>query len=361
MNAKQKQLDSFSFIPDKWLLSSALHKLIRRGQSVQSIAIALRLHATDPAYLRRRLPIIALEDIGVGELSLCKEVITVCSSKKWWQENSTATITSLVSRLAMAVKSRAACDAFCLTESHMDRSLLQTNLLKVDQYELVDIASCKERPQLDRLIALRVMGGITMTDGSYRRLSKLNVVALDLVAKNLGLSDTVRWLIACNAKTLGMAAMLPVVCDLVDGAIVKKGEAFPYAMSMVNEIPFCAWDMYTRAGKFALKQFYLSSPALQDFLHQQAPRSKAIQLINTAMFQIESSSLDQYSSTHELDKLKKATDDAEILSLGMTDISSRFALYDLLWKSAEELARARLDYLGLDPSTFDFHQEKSVA
>jgi hypothetical protein len=63
-------------ISDKYLLSSALQKCIRRGAAVQSIAIAVRLHQIDPAYLPRRIPIIALEDIGLGDTLVCQEVLS---------------------------------------------------------------------------------------------------------------------------------------------------------------------------------------------------------------------------------------------------------------------------------------------
>lgn len=352
MTEKKQQFGESSPATDKWLLSSAMQKLIRRGRSTEAVGIAICLHQLDPNYLRRRLPVIAMEDIGIGGVSLCREVTMVCSSKKWWQENVVETITSLVSGLALSVKSRAACDAFCLTESHPDRSLVQPDFLKRNRDELIDIASRKERPQLERLIALRVLGGITLADGSYRRLSKFDQGALDEVARNLNLSDVARWLIASNAKTSGMSAMLPVVYDLADGAVIKKGRAFPHAMSMVGDIPLCALDMYTRVGKAALQRFYLASPALQDFIQQQAPQGRAIKLINMAMFQIESSLLDRYLSTPELDELKNVTEDAELLALGMTDVASRFAFYDLLCKSAGSLARTRFECLGLDPLKF---------
>lgn len=72
-----------------------------------------------------------------------------------------------------------------------------------------------------------------------------------------------------------------------------------------------------------------------------------------ALFQLESSSLDRYLSTPETEKLKNATDEAELLSLGMTDVFSRFELYDLLSNSAEALARARLDCLSFSTPTFE--------
>ena len=51
---------------DKWVLSSAVQKLIRPGNSDRAIHCALRLLQFDPSYLRRRLPVIAYEDIGLG-------------------------------------------------------------------------------------------------------------------------------------------------------------------------------------------------------------------------------------------------------------------------------------------------------
>lgn len=70
---------------DKWLLSSALQKLIRRGRSIDAVVVAHRLHAVDPRYLPRRLPIIAVEDIGVGDLVCCHDAFTLCSESRWWR------------------------------------------------------------------------------------------------------------------------------------------------------------------------------------------------------------------------------------------------------------------------------------
>jgi len=111
------RLGSFSFATpapvecsDKWLLSSALQKLIRRGAAEDAFAVACRLHQVDPSYLYRRLPVIAFEDVGLGDLGLCLDVLLLSSSRRWWQQDALQTIAYASQSLARAIKCRALCD-----------------------------------------------------------------------------------------------------------------------------------------------------------------------------------------------------------------------------------------------------------
>jgi hypothetical protein len=212
---------------------------------------------------------------------------------------------------------------------------------------LVDMASNSERSQLDRLTALRVLGGITLGDGTYRRLSKFNAQALDQVCQNLAMPDCLRWLVARNAKVAGMAAMLPVVSGLLDGAVVSAGQEFPCSMEMIEGLPLCSLDKYTRSGKVALQRWYAESDALQDFVRQYAPHSRPMPLINMAMFQIESCALDRSVTNPDLEEMKVITDEAELSALGLTDVAHRLPLYRLLMELAGALRRHRLDCLNL--------------
>src|SRR5258708_39704820 len=71
------------FFADKWLLSSAVQKLIRRGLAEQAVKTALALHTLDPAYLPRRLPIIAFEDISVGDLEVCFDILHLFGTQRF--------------------------------------------------------------------------------------------------------------------------------------------------------------------------------------------------------------------------------------------------------------------------------------
>lgn len=336
----------FIQIDDKFLLSSALQKCIRRGLAVQSIAIAVRLHQVDPAYLPRRMPIIALEDIGLGDVLVCHDVLTLCSSSKWWGTDVNRTIAFLASSMASAVKSRAACDAFCWTEVHPDRHLLLPQLLQCDAAGLIDTACDRNRPQIERLFALRVLGGITVNqNGAYRTLSRCDLPALESIGLNLELPETICWLMARQRKTAGMAAMLPVVWEAAQNAVVRQGREFPHAVDSIAGLPLCTLDMYTQLGKIALRRLYQSSETLQDFASQHVPRHNPQPLINLAMFQAESSLLDRHLSSPQLDELTDVTEEAEMLRMGMVEPTNRKQLYRLLKDDADCLATIRTNSL----------------
>jgi hypothetical protein len=314
--------------------------------AVQSIAIAVRLHQIDPAYLPRRMPIIALEDIGLGDTVVCRDVLTICASLKWWGTDVIKTISFLASSMADAVKSRAACDAFCLTVVHPDRHLLLPQLLQCDATRLIDIACDRHRVQIERLFALRVLGGITINqNGAYRTLSRCDLRSLQSIGLNLGLPETVCWLMARQGKTAGMAAMLPIAFEAAQDASLRLSREFPHAMDSIAGLPLCALDQYTQLGKIALKRFYQSSGALQDFASQHIPRQNPQPLINLAMFQAESALLDRYLMSPSLDELTEATEAAEMLSLGMVEPTKRKHLYRLLAGEADRLATIRTDSL----------------
>lgn len=256
------------------------------------------------------------------------------------------TIAFLSSSMALAVKSRSACDAFCLTEVHSDRSSLLPDLLRSDSASLIDLTCDLEKSQIDRLLALRVLGGITVKeDGSYRTLSRCDLPALDVVGKQLNLPPSIRWLMARQQKSAGMAAMLPIAFEAAQHAVVLQGREFPHAMDSVDGIPLCALDQYTQLGKTVLKQFYQSSDVLQEFAFKHVFGHSPQPLINLAMFQAESSLLDRYLSSPQLDGLTDATEAAEMRYLGMADPTYRNELYGLLRCNADKLASIRLKSL----------------
>lgn len=346
VNSQQLVSEQPPTTADKWLLSSALQKLIRRGMVAKAVVAAVKLHQVDPLYLRRRMPIIALEDIGVGDLTVCQEVLSLCSSSQWWADGAVKTVTFLATSMAHAIKSRAACDAFCLTEVSHDRQPLLSKLLKLDASTLVKVACDKCEPRLKRLLALRILGGITLMErGTYQTLSRCNLTALDAVAVELKVPAAVRWLMARQRKTAGMAAMLPVVFEMCHDGSVQLGAMFPRSLDVVEGLPLCTLDQYTQIGKLALKRFYLASEELQDFARLHIPCRAPQPLVNLAMFQRESSLLERYLASPKLDELREDTEEAEMLDMGMIDPANRMKLYQLLGDGADRLAAIRTEIL----------------
>ena len=58
---------------DKWLLVSCLQKSVRKGFVDLAIDYASKLYDLERSYLVYRLSIIAVEDVGLGNLSLVNE------------------------------------------------------------------------------------------------------------------------------------------------------------------------------------------------------------------------------------------------------------------------------------------------
>lgn len=332
---------------NRWILTSALQKLVRRGRSVEAKAVALALHDLDPEYLRRRLPIIAMEDISIGDIETCCEVISLCSYSHWWKSNPVSTIACAVESLSLAIKSRSACDAFCLTETASTRKNIEAEFLNLDKHRLVDIAVDDKNGHLRQLMALRVLGGISRRErGSYRTIVPIDYQSLQAVCNQLQLPPAVRWLVSQQRKTGGMSAMLPVVWRLASDFLVKQSQPFPHSLEMIEGIPLCSLDMYTQSGKKVLQKFVGTNSEIQDVVWPLVDGA-AQPLLNLAMFQIESSLLDRYVWTPGIEKLHESIESAELMDLGLRAADSRIVVCQVLRQNASELGQLRRHELSM--------------
>lgn len=329
-------------VEDKWVLSSALQKLIRRGQPLQAINVGLRLHEIDPDYLPRRLPVIAIEDVGIGDLLVCRDVLLTCSATRWWRAEASRTIAFLVDSLARAVKSRTACDVLCLAEAHRAAPPMMAALLAATPSQLVGIATNRGRPRLERMNALRLLGGVTVRQGArYVQVSRCDLRALDQVACELELPPLIRWLMSQNRKTGNLASMLPIVVEAASGRVVRKGGDFPHSLDTVSGVPLCGIDMFSEVGRGALREFFLTSASFKNFAAQHIKSPRPMQLFNMALFHAESSILDRYLAAPALDRLTLEVEHEEMGHLGMTDPEHRTELRDLILADAGRLASIR--------------------
>ncbi|MEL4180216.1 hypothetical protein AABB87_15455 [Roseateles sp. PN1] len=328
---------------DKWLLSSALQKSIRRGHIETAVSVATKLLEIDPAYLPRRLPIIAAEDVGIGGLEVCHDVFDMCGSSKWWRTGAAQTVAFLVSSLAAATKCRAACDALCLAAVQQDANQLLPRLLAQPSDGLIGVAADRQRPWLERALALRVLGGISERNGgTYRVLSKCNVPALKLVGAELAMPPLVLALMAKQARSGGLAAFLPLAVEAAgESRRVALGSACPDSDQLFEGLPLCGVDMFSELGRSALREFFLS-PNIRRFTAQHCWARSPVRMLNMAMFHVESSNLDRYLCSDGLSRLTAETETQELLQLGLSSAERRQELYALLRSEAEALAQIRI-------------------
>src|SRR3977135_1799213 len=68
--------------PDRWIALSSLQKSIRRGAVEPATTAAMALWS-EPSRLLDRLLVIGLEDIGVGDPEVLREVIELTTDRAW--------------------------------------------------------------------------------------------------------------------------------------------------------------------------------------------------------------------------------------------------------------------------------------
>jgi DNA invertase Pin-like site-specific DNA recombinase len=95
----------------KWRASSATQKAIRRGDVGTAMRFAQALHKFEPDYWWRRLPLIALEDVGHANRSAVAMTLWAARHARWRREHGDDRVLAfLVRELASGTKCRAAAD-----------------------------------------------------------------------------------------------------------------------------------------------------------------------------------------------------------------------------------------------------------
>lgn len=340
-------LGEYAVPKEKWLLSSALQKLIRRGYAEEALQVAFALQALDRTYLPRRLPIIALEDVGIANLALCFDVLSVFGGAAWRDgegcgPDQCQIIANLVSRLAASVKSRAACDLLCLC-LEVERVVQNApKLAHVRSTRLIDVAADRDTRYTKRAVALLLLSGLSITQGHWRRtLSRFDAQALSAVAVKLRLLPLSAWMLAHGRKTAGLASMLPIVLELAEQQPTsietwKDDDPEPY---ILNLPPF-AYDMHTSIGKKAIAQYAGLLYRKYDCFRK-VRRQRLGEAVGMGLFHVEGSKLDHFLTGCALHELKRRTEEAELDAQGVVGASAQAKLYGLLSQHSPQLWEAR--------------------
>ncbi len=100
-----------SIINNKWLLVSCLQKSIRRGFEEEAVMLWKHLKDIDRFYTIYRLSIMAIEDVGLGNIDLMYDFLSTGLKKvNLEQKGGNDYIEYIVKELAKSVKDRSACD-----------------------------------------------------------------------------------------------------------------------------------------------------------------------------------------------------------------------------------------------------------
>ena len=342
-------------ISEKWILSSALQKSIRRGLGAQAASVAYCLHKLDPSYLRRRLPIIALEDIGLGDIGTCLDVIEICTARHFWQQNAERGIAYMVSQMAKATKSRAACDALCWSSVDRDRKRLSARLQSLSTKELVDCLVNPDRQFVERILCSRILNEQVLSRRTELARDQPDQNWLEMVASELNLPEQLLKLSRYAKATADMACTLPVVFHVAGTSGIRIGEPFPRSSELWGGVPLGSLDQYTKLGRIAISELVDQSPDLQKFAAHKVRAPNPITAISLGLFQIESACLDQYLSSSGLDEIAVGAERAELIAAGV-EPQDHHELARLLIYHADSLANTRKAVL----RRFGFPNEHSL-
>lgn len=219
---------------DKWLLASFLQKATRRGIAEFASNCTADLSIIAQGYVRKRLGIIALEDIGVGNPRAVADYILGLD------------IPAGLSALCGGLKSRDACDLFWIMENDPQLESLRFDLGWQSLTTQQEIAGCTTRPLWERLLALHSMpheDAVLTLAGMGLPPEQVEVLRR---AKRMGLAN------------LELAYGLLLIEAQGRTPTVKTAELLP--APLINGIPAYAYDMYTRTGKEAIRRWRGSIP-----------------------------------------------------------------------------------------------------
>lgn len=226
----------------KWLYTSALQKAIRRGHSEIAAMCAASLSEIDPGYCWRRLPTIALEDVGFGNKIACALVLEASKSGAFRRKLGERQILFfLVDELCDSVKDRSLCDLAMLNHNRLPPAKLWR------QY-----------------------------------IDKLNLPFIDSYLAKNGLS----------APNLGI--QVPLLLQKMPNTVsVVENPPDTYGDEIIAKLPACAYDQHTREGKRAYAYFAKACRPAREFFDQN-PELDPVKSIGIIMFLTESAVLDRH-------------------------------------------------------------------
>ena len=302
----------------RWLHLSNLQKAIRRGDVAQALDSAERLYHQDAAKLRRRLAVIALEDLSFGDLQLTATALTYTAlAAKQPGEADLERCLGLVEQMASTAKDRMVAE---LIGAAMDSPKRRDSVLKIAAAGAQACAAlyrAEEADPRDRSLAGFALVGALNVDG--RRVGARDRNALVAAATAMDLPDAALLILECALRIGGEVAALAVNVPILyrqmrDQAIRVERVPLPEA-TVIEGLISSALDQHTRAGLRALSTYRLRWKPLAQFLRKNVgdPRSA----IHTLAFRTEGSALDREITCALGDQVFAWNEEAQCDAIGM--------------------------------------------
>lgn len=332
---------------DKWVAVSSLHKSIRRGETLTALKATATLLMLDPAYLVKRLPIIAFEDIGIANPTLCLLTLFASSKRVHHAYGRNKVACYLVEQMAKSAKSRTSTDIYCLTLSDPDAANYLHSCLHTPVERLVAVALDTSLNLTHRMTALKVISGFSerLPNGYHRTISRARLDLLEQVCEAMALPDVLNQAVLLgNGKTEGLNASMLLAFEMLMEAAKARVERNIIPSQDYQGINLASLDIYCRSGRVAISQLLESSKLLQQFLIEH-PNKNPVRLIGTALFISEGSLLSQEFIFTGSQAIKEQIELMEMQGAGLNTKTGIIKLFDLIHREMPLLQQIRERYL----------------
>lgn len=294
------------YTADKWLTTSALQKCIRRGHVDLAVRYARSGVRIDPEHTFKRLAIIALEDVGLGDLRLVAASLAVLGDKRRRSSLGAERLGGwLAARMSMAPKSRSACELLSLVEYQPAPHFAEESSLEVSGLDLNSVLATADPCSSEQMAALWLLCGTSRLKsrslpsvkggGSHALLKVLSGRRAPLIFHYLvqrGLSR--------SRDTLAIPYGL--LADEGHSLNIKKANISE--PTMIGQYPSFAYDIHTRVGRFAIARL---EEQFVDCL-----RAAGVQNVGNLIFAIEGGVLNRRVTNTILDRVSAQAATAEI-------------------------------------------------
>ena len=280
---------------DRWILLSALQKAVRRGETNIALSAAFTLLASDRAALFRRLPVIVLEDVGVGALNCTTGVIAASTNAAWRKSvgGDAHVLHALVSWVCRVPKCRAADNAILAGKDHPVFEGERERIGGMGTGQLVDVVADSSQPTTTRVMAAWRLAGTDRYPSTCWSAQRGDLDALFTAFDRAGVP--MRLLAACRAAVglmrYPLPISLPVVWSAVQGRPSEVQDCSVSPLTLANGVPTYALGKHTRLGKQALRMLTEQCDGLRRHLEQQSGCTSWTGAVGAAHFHVESAEL----------------------------------------------------------------------
>lgn len=307
----------FALLNDPSCAASALQKCIRRGDLGTAERAAEVLLSNTPEKFWRRLIVIALEDIGLGDLEVVRDVLDVSGRKAWRRDNGgdQAIAMKLISRLCSAPKVRAACDLLVVADLHPDLSEDRKRLFSFSDSQLVELVTDETERLEKRMIAAWYLAGTSRypalnlhpREGRYDKL--LEAIS---IWDHSNLLVEVGKLGSTRTREAHSVA-LPLLASAIGGDVEFKSAPVSTIAKpvVIGGWPSFVFDMHTMYGRKAISTWLKMSPRISQMFSQEVSFQEKLQALNAAVFRVEGAVTDRTIISSQFDKIRMDADFAQ--------------------------------------------------